>query len=465
MANRTEAVKFYNQGVALLNAETPDPRMAYRLFMSAVYVDQNFSEGWYAIGNANRDFKYLGAAAAAYRRAVEANPDDFKSWSNLGHTLYDLGYLRESKEATMKALSLDPSQPNPLCNMSLIESVERRHTSAIRYAHEAWDIEKSPTTEMALAFSYLFAGNWAEGFKWFESRYAYRFKDFEKYPYPRWTGEDIGGKTLLLVSEQGLGDTVSFARFIPHVMAKGCDLVLQVQPALVRTFQAMFECEADAEAGTGRCIVMPTPSPFPPADYWTTPTSLPFGLGLTNEEIENCAPVKMPPFQSQPTWKIPDRKLHVGICWAGSPQNDIDRWRSMDVRLFLELCAIPGVQLYSLQIGPRAEDLHAHGLAALMYDMQTFIQDVSDTIAVVSELDLVVTAESFLGHLAGNMGKECWTLCSFMGGDYRHGRDRAHPLWYPTTRIFRQKIDMKWEPVFKDVAKALKKRLKDESAS
>lgn len=579
MGNRTAAVQFFNQGIAALPT---DAALAFRLFASAVYVDADFPEGWYMVGCALGDQGLHNASVAAYRRAVEAKPDDVKSWSNLGHRLYFVGRQKEARAATMRAIELAPEMSHPWANLSMIQSVAGENREAIKSAQKAYALEPCPTTEMALAFAHLYAGDWATGLKHFESRYAYRFKQFETYPYPKWEGEPelqrevslsvkaaassgdaevssnltppqpsapsfngrtpefdsgnvgstptgaampgadrqqpiesagpmpaaaapvVAGEptlssqvqgappnisspaalpvpaavahpfTLLITAEQGIGDTLSFARFVPKVMERigihftddgkphGGRLILQVQKELTSLFKAMFEQRGNPdEQDAGAVQIIPTPGPFVAADRWTTPTSLPVWLGLTNQEIENTPFPKIPAFETVPTWKIPGRKLHVGIAWAGSPHNDIDRWRSIDVKHFLDLAAVEGVQLYGLQVGDRAADAHNVGAAAIIHDLQQHILEVKDTVAVLKHLDLVICCESMLAHLAGSMQQEVWVPYSYNGRDFRIGNALGGQaaLWYPRHRIYRQGYDQDWRPVFAKMARDLEKRV------
>jgi hypothetical protein len=204
----------------------------------------------------------------------------------------------------------------------------------------------------------------------------------------------------------------------------------------------------------------PCSTPFPEADYWTTFVSLPFALNLTDAEIRDTPWIDVPIFDAPINWKVPDRKLHVGIHWAGSPLNKIDACRNVPLIQFLDLYRVPGIQLYSLQVGAKAMELHDKGLSPLVRDLVPFINgDPLITAAILQHLDVVIAVESFLPHLCAAIGKECWMPYSSQGLDYRVGVDGTDRLWSPKCRVFKQKPGETWEPVFEQIIYALVDRI------
>ena len=149
----------------------------------------------------------------------------------------------------------------------------------------------------------------------------------------------------------------------------------------------------------------------------------------------------------------------MGIAWAGSPLNDLDRHRNIPLQHFAELYRVPGVQLYSLQVGDKAKELHDLGYAPIIRDLTPYIRAVADTMAILQHLDLVITCESALGHICAAAGKECWVPYSRLGKDYRIGCLGEDRLWTPRHRIFNQGMDCAWEPVFKEISKALAEKI------
>jgi tetratricopeptide (TPR) repeat protein len=464
MSDRRAAISLYNEGTIARDGDTAPGHLerAYSLLSSATIVDPTMAAAWYSVSVANGDMGLVAAAVAGYRRQLEnpigTGPGDLtleyraKGLCNMGRELYRMGLMDEAREAVLSALRIDSEMGPAWCTLSMIQMIDGEIQPAIKNAKIAFDLDPAnPAIEVQLAFALLHAGEYAEGLKHFERRFEYRLKNFLTYPYPKWTGEK--DKTLFLVSDQGIGDTLSFSRFLP-MAADRCKFIhAVVHPELVRLFRASFQKITNID------IVPSPPNGFPAADCWSTFVGLPTALGLTTQEIKDAPNIAIPPFHIGTKWKAPARKLHIGVAWAGSPQNDIDGHRSFPVTHLLELYRVPGLQLYSLQVGPRAKDLHDAGAAALIWDLAPQIRDVSDTVAIIRELDLVVTCESALGHISGMMGKECFVPYSYRGRDYRIGDGLKDVLWNPKHRIFMQGKDADWRPVFDSIVDELRQRV------
>jgi hypothetical protein len=227
-----------------------------------------------------------------------------------------------------------------------------------------------------------------------------------------------------------------------------------VQSELRRVFEHAFRHLSNIN-------FMPSPSNFPgDADAWSTFVSLPFALGLSDDEIKSAPNIDMPRPPLSNAWKVPDRKFHIGIAWAGSPLNDIDKHRNIPIHHFMELYKVPGVQLYSLQMDAKKSDLNLWGFAPLIRDLSGYARDVADTVSILQSLDLVISVESALGHICSMSAQECWVPYSHLGRDYRIGaNESAERLWTPKARFFQQSDDMRWEPVFERIVEALREKV------
>lgn len=467
MGDRAHAQALYNQGVDSAHAAGGTVALlshAFQCFVSAAYADPSWWQGHYQCGNNASDLNQMPgvpdprmfsrAALACYRRALECNdipaPDAAKLWSNYGWQHQLLGQNEEAVIASRRAVELDPTLYHPHVNMSCAYGILDRPEDSIREAEIAFALENNPITEMSLAFACLFGRQFARGFKHFERRFEYKLKQYLHYPYPRWAGEE--GRTVFLQADQGLGDTLSFARFLPAACRCASYVHAAIQPELMRVFQHAF-------VGLPNLNLIPLPVHFPPADFWTTFVSLPFALGLTDAEIRAAPGIDMPVFGLPRSWIVPDRKLHIGIAWAGSQLNDINAHRSIPLGQFLDLYRVPGVQLYSLQADERAKDIGEQGLNPVVRDLKPYIRDVADTVSLMQHLDLVVTIESALGHIAAAAGKECWIPYSHQGRDYRLGNFGDDMIWTPRHRIFRQERGEQWDVVFDRIVEALRCRI------
>jgi len=225
MGDRETCIKFYNQAVAAIadKSLTTSQSTAFQLFASACQVDPTYWQAQYQTGNNVGDMKCLHAAVAHYRKALRCEMTDAeksKVYCNLGWRLYELGHVEESLEALQKSLDLDPKCAATWLNMSQAHGVLGQNVTAVECARRCYELAPlEPTSSIAMAFALLFDGQYAEGFKHFEKRFEWRLHSFLQYPYPKWLGEE--GKTIFLVADQGLGDTLSFSRFVAHDVRAG----------------------------------------------------------------------------------------------------------------------------------------------------------------------------------------------------------------------------------------------------
>ncbi len=192
--------------------------------------------------------------------------------------------------------------------------------------------------------------------------------------------------------------------------------------------------------------------------------SIPTALDLSDKEIKDAPPLPCPDFRTDPSWKSPDRDFHIAVTWTGSNANWINGHRSFPMEQLLELYRVPGIQLYSMQVdagqpGDPSMQIHQQGAATLIRDMRPYIRDVTDTMAILNEMDLVVTCESILGHIGGLMNKDVFIPYSYNGGDFRLGRKEDGALWYPKHRIFKQGSQATWELVFDRIILAIKQKI------
>jgi tetratricopeptide (TPR) repeat protein len=445
----------YNQAVTTINDKTyaVNPTVAYQQFVSSCYADPTFGLAWYGTGNANSDLNKIPASIACYRRALEcANTDSdrAKMLCNIGWRLHCIGETQEACDLSEEASRLDPSLSLSWLNLSMVYGTQGDPEQAVRAARKGYALAPDdPQSEMALSFALLFNREFEEGFKHFECRFKYKLHNFLNYPYPPWNGEP--DKTVFLVADQGLGDTISFARFVEQACSRAKFVHAAIQPELMRLFQHAF-------IGVKNLNLLPNNCHFPPADCWSTFVSLPYALELSDAEIRNTPHISVPKYSLPKTWKVEDRKLHIGIAWRGSALNEINEHRSIPITQFLDLYKVPGIQLYSLQVDENRQQLADNGCAAVINDLGGYIRDVVDTLTLMRDLDLIITCESALGHIATLAGIETWLPYSYLGKDYRVGLQGDDQLW-SKHRIFPQGQDQQWKPVFEKIAQALKERV------
>jgi tetratricopeptide (TPR) repeat protein len=462
MGNREQAEKLLIRGEEAARDKSAPTNQdhAYQLLNSAVYADPSWGHALYVNGCTASDLVRPHAAVALFRRTLECEqtPNErHKTLTNLAWELMKLGGHKEALPLLHEAINLEPKSSLPYMHMSMCHQIFGETDVAVGYAKKCYDLARTEDgtynaiAEFQLAFALLFDGQYAAGLKHFESRFEARLPNFLLYPYPKWKGEN--GKTLFLVADQGLGDTLSYARFV-EAASKRCRFIhMCVQSELRRVFEHAFRHLPNLN-------FLPSPSNFPgDADAWSTFVSLPFALGLSDAEIKSAPNIGMPRPPMSNQWKVADRQFHIGIAWSGSPLNDIDKHRNIPIHHFMELYRVPGIQLYSLQVDAKKTDLNLWGFAPLIRDLSGYLRDVADSCFVLSELDLVISVESALGHIASMCDKECWIPYSHLGRDYRLGSDGTNRLWTPKHRVFQQKDDMRWEPVFERIVEALKEKV------
>ena len=473
MGNREFAQKLMNQAVeaATKPKNSSDLSQSFQLFASACVADPTWGDGWYQYSNNNFDLKRFESAVAGYRRALQCElPAETRARAmlNLGWCFHLLGQTQNSYDIIMEAGKINPDLVHYWLHLSVLEglfgnckeSVEAGEKAvalaekelAAGAADKAFLEKQLLESRIALAFALLFDGQYKRGFELFELRFEWRLHQFLQFPYEKWGGEP--DKIVFLVADQGLGDTLSFARFVEAACKRAKYVHAYIQPQLMRVFMHSL-------GHISNLNLIPSGNAYPQADVWTTFVSLPFALGLTDAEMRNAKQIKPPVNRLPTTWMVPDTKLHIGIAWAGSPLNDIDKHRNIPVTQFLDLYKVPGIQLYGLQIGPHQQDLHEAGAVSLIRDLSTYINDVADTVSILQNLDLVICCESALGHICALAGKECWIPYSAQGKDYRIGLRGEKLLWTSRHKIFRQKLDNQWDSVFVEIESALRKKINE----
>ena len=363
------------------------------------------------LGNVLREIGRLEIAAASHRRAVELSPESAETHYNLGLVLRDMGEIDGALEAFAKTLEINPDHVG--CH---------------------WD----------RALSLLQKGELKEGFEEYEWRWKLDRSPPRGFTQPLWDGADLGGKTILLHQEQGFGDMIQFARYIPMVKEKGGTIIVETQPELNRLFSAI--------EGIGQ--VINAGSQLPDFEVYAPMMSLARIFGTTLQTVPATVPyLKAPDAHAAqlPAALGPERK--IGIAWAGNREHRNDANRSIPFTRFIELMGAPETTLYSLQAGPAAADIAANGCEAFVVNLGPRIKDFADTAAVISQLDMVVTVDTAIAHLAGALGKPAWVVLPY-AGDWRWLLGRDDNPWYPTMRLFRQDAPGAWEPVFERLAKA-----------
>ncbi len=388
-------------------------------------------------------------AIAAYLRALELQPDRAETYNNIGIVYREQDRLDVAMAALDRAIALEPERA--ACHTNRGAVLEKLGLfEAAAWAHRR-AIEIDPSFAEAhfnLATSLLVRGQLEEG--WQEYEWRWRCQGFQTrrapHPQPRWEGDDLGGRTIMLWSEQGLGDTIQFVRYASLVSRRGARVVVGCPPALHALLSTV----------PGVAAVVTDGMKVPAFDLQAALMSLPRVFGTRLETIPADTPYVSASPEQREAWRAPvtaaGPALNVGLAWAGHPQNRNDRRRSMPLAALAPLATVPGVTLHSLQGGDAAGQITSAPFR--LVDHHAGRHDFAGLAGLIENLDLVISVDTVTAHLAGALGKPAWTVLPF-SPDWRWLLDRDDSPWYPTMRLFRQSIAGDWGAVLTRVAREL----------
>jgi tetratricopeptide (TPR) repeat protein len=393
----------------------------------------------------------LEAAIARYRKAIQLQPRLVQAHSNLGHALKQQGELEAAIACYRTALELTPDNPESHRDLGDALQEQGRIEDAISlYDRAIAQFPKHITLRGSRIRARLISGNLREGFAEYDQWRLGMAASPRPFAQPGWNGEELRGQTILLYSETGagMGDAIQCIRYAPLVAQRGGRAIVECEPALVRLFQQVEGIEQVIAAGDS----------LPEFAVQVSLLSLPHIFGTTLETIpafrwrdegweegETCPPLS--------ALRSPSSVLQIGIVWGGNPGHSNDRDRSCPLREFLPFLQLPGRRFYSLQKGVHREQLATIGDIGIQ-DLSDRLHDFADTAAAIAHLDLVITVDTAVAHLAGAMGKPVWILLSFYP-DWRWLMQRQDSPWYPTARLFRQSRRNDWAGVCAQVTNAL----------
>jgi len=402
----------------------------------------NLGRAWYGQRNYQN-------AITCFQKAIELDPSYFKAIYNLGSAYYRIRNLNKSIDFFKQALELEPDKIDIYTNLGACYGKKGALSTAISWHQKSLDVSPDYADgHYNKGISLLLSGRLNEGFQEYEWRL--RRLDFPKpgYDQPMWDGTEFTNKTILVYMEQGFGDAIQFVRYLPQVKSRGGTVILVCHPLLQRLF----------ETASGADKVIPENYPLPSFDFHISLMSLPaiFQTGLDTIPAET--PYLSIPLEPKETLnKIIDEHTHVfkvGFVWAGNPANKHDRDRSIPLHMFSCLNSVKGIKMFSLQKEQQVDT----SLLFDFVDLAPHIQDFSDTAYAISKLDLIISVDTAVAHLAGAIHHHVWILLPKVP-DWRWLLHREDSPWYPSVRLFRQKDFDNWSDVFSDVIRALYNRL------
>lgn len=408
-----------------------------------------------ARGVVRHEARQLDEAVADYRRALDLDPGMAEAWNNLGNALHDLDGMEEAEAAYRKALALRPDYPETIVNRGLAFMDRRRFEEAMADFDRAIELRAGYSEAYKRrGVARLLQGDYAAGWADYEaSQQHWRERNPHLVqPIPYWAGEPLAGKRLLLSEPNGFGDTIMFFRYLLPMLEQGADISFQGPRSLFRLLASCSE----------RIRFIETVDDPARYDYQASLWSLPHAFGTRLDDI----PTGIPYLRAEPErvqrWAsaLDPASFNIGICWQGNPARKIDAARSIPLTHFQALADVPGVRLVSLQKHHGLDQLGRVPVGAQVQllgdEFDAGADAFLDTAAIMQGLDLVVSCDSVVNHLAGALGRPAWIGLRYVP-EFRWMLDRADSPWYPSLRLFRQPAIGDWASVFTAMAGELRK--------
>jgi len=445
------AEAYENMGNALLSQGRYDEAIVS--YKSALRLRPNAAQIYNRLGAVLDEQRRYNEAIESYERALQLKPDYVEAYNNLAIALRAQGRFAEATELLERAIQLRPRCANLYYNLAGAQRDSGMCEQAIANYDHAIVLEPGHShAHFNRAIALLLGGRLTEGWKAYKWR---RHADLKmtiyphRYEIPRWDGSSFEGRRLLVHYEQGMGDTLQFVRYLPMVKQQGGTVILEARKPLLGLLRDLHGVDEFMEASSKK--------PSVPFDLHISLLDLPGIFATTLETI----PRRVPYIHADPRkvayWrqKLPQTEFKVGITWAGSPAHSKDHARSCSLQYFTPLTHLVGVRLFALQKGPAAKDVQDLTEQLPISNLADQCEDFADTAAVIQNLDLVISVDTAVLHLAGATAKAVWALLPFVP-DWRWMLHRQDSPWYPTMKLFRQSKPGDWSSVFCAVREQLK---------
>ena len=440
---------YNNQGVVLVELKLFD--QALTSFTEAIRINKNYVEAYNNRGNVLHRLKRYNDALADFEEAIRIDPDYADAHNNKGNALKELGYFDQALDSYDAALKINSryfqaynNKGNVLKDLKLFDEALKNYSKAIEINSEY------PPALWNKGLVSLMLGNYQEGWKLYEWRKkTEELKEiFYKLPQPECLEtESIKGKRLLIYPEQGFGDFIQFVRYLPVVSSLKVDIILETPPQL---FSLMTTIDAPV-------TLVRKGNPLPDFDAYCPIMSLPFIFKTDINDIPGKVPYLRPDMEKVSKWKAQlgeSKKMRIGLVWSGAERHKNDHNRTMKLAQFAPLFELP-IEWHSLQKEYRSSDAEQLSLFSFIHQHQNQLVDFSDTAALIECMDLIISVDTSVAHLAGAMNKKVWILIPFIP-DFRWMLDRNDSPWYPSATLFRQTKRNDWEGVIKQVRGCLK---------
>ena len=438
-------------------AGSRDFSRAIGLYDRAIALDPSRAEAYYKRGNALKDIGRPDDAIASYDQAIARKPDYAHAYCNRGVVQQGLGLTEAAFSSYDTAIALDATDAIAHCNRALLLQECFRWEEAILSYDRAIAIDprfSDAHYNRSLTCLLLgdFAGGW-RGFEWrWENALPLSIGAPRHFRQPLWLGaESVAGRNLLLYSEQGLGDTLQFCRYAALCRALGATVILEVQPPLLDLLAGLEGVSRLLAAG----------SPLPPFDYQCPLMSLPLAFKTTVDTVPAAPRYLHADPDRVARWRarLGERKRpRVGLAWSGNPRNTVDRRRSIPLAEWAARLP-PEFEYHCLQREVRDEDRETLDSSPTIFSYDDEWLDFANTAALCECMDVVLSVDTSIAHLAGALGSRTWVLLP-QPPDWRWMLERPDSPWYPTMTLYRQQSAGEWDDVFLRVAADLRREFR-----
>ncbi len=435
-----------NRGIILHHLKRYDEALAG--YERAISLQPDYAKAHNNRGNLFKDLKQLNEALLCYEQAIRLMPSFAEAYFNRGVLLASIENFNEAILNYDRAIALSPDYADAYCNRGYALQQLNKFENALHDYNRAIEIDAGfYLAKWNKAFLLLMLGEYGEGWKLYESRWhVYQKQFFRNFTQPLWLGGEpsLRGKTLLIHAEQGLGDLIQFCRYAPMAEALGAEVLIEAPSSMLSLMKTL----------KGNCTIVEKNKPLPHFDLQCPVMSLPLAFNTMVQTIPHDIPYLSVAEHKKQQWsnRLGSKKvLRVGLAWSGSAAN---RKRIISLTQLKPLFQVP-VEFHSLQKEISATDAMLLNSLDHVHHHHNELADFADTAALISELDLVITIDTSVAHLAGALGRPVWVLLPF-APDFRWLIDREDSPWYPTAKLFRQTAIDDWDSVVTQVADKLR---------
>jgi tetratricopeptide (TPR) repeat protein len=477
------AETLYFLGIIYIQLQQSDSAIHY--IQRSLQINSTNANTYLALGTAFQQKGLLDEAVSCYQKTINLDPSNADSFNLVGNIFKDKGRLDEATNCYQKALQLNPNSADIYNELGILFHLKKQYDRAIIYykkaiqlnskfalaycniakaLHQMGQIEEAiiyfkktlmlepnlSDAHLNMSLSFLLLGDFQQGWKEYEWRKKLTNIYNRDLPQPLWNGSDIAGLTILLHAEQGFGDTIQFIRYAPLVAQRGARVIVECMKelrALIRNVEGIDNIFTRGEQLP--IFDMHCPLPSLPLIFNTNIESIPANIPYI---IANNILVE----RWREKFDNDKSKLKIGLTWLGNPNHVNDETRSCSPKIFLPFVGLSNITFYSLQKNMSTESIENLPKGIKLVDYTSEIKDFSDTAAIIENLDLVISVDTSVAHLAGALGKPVWTLIPFVP-DWRWMLNRADNPWYPTMRLLRQPSSGDWESVIAKVKDELLK--------